>query len=317
MGDWKVCIGLALGDLQSHQFSRHTERLLSIADEAIKPQLARIGAAADLAIEEHLARLDAQAVGRSPAALAQPANIHQLLAQRRGFGGGDHQLVAELAAETEPRGDQAVYLKKVKVLQCLDWLAADKARKDAAARRALESEDRVLARAVAAAEGAAAPGEKPEALAVQAPHRRVDENAAVVFQEKRVGDLPGCECIEVARLKRLNFGLSLELVKAHEGEVEQARRAAGGEMLLARAHSERKSRKPPLATKRPPARRRSAKALATCARRTPTIKPASSKTVTSAATRKSINPWRRLPSEPEVAAMICSTWLVATAASGT
>src|SRR5439155_25825870 len=142
-------------------------------------------------------------------------------------------------------------------------------------------------------------------------------NAAVGFQEKRVGDLPGSERSEVARLKRLNCGLRLELVKTHEGKIEQARRAAGGEMLFARVHSERRSRKPPLATQRPPARRRSARALATCARRTPTIKPASSKTVTSAATRKSMNPWRRLPSEPELAAMICSTWLVATAASGT
>src|SRR5947208_2558979 len=317
MGDWKVCIGLALGDLQSHQFSRHTERLLSIADEAIKPQLARVGAAVDLAIEEHIARFDAQAVGRSPAALAQPANIQQLLAQRQGFGSGDHQLVAELTAETEPRGYQVVYLNKVKVFQCLDRLAADKAREDASAGWALEGEDRVFARAVAAAEGAAAPGEEPEALAVQAPYRRVDENAAVVFQEKRVGDLPGCECIEVACLKRLNFGLPSELVKAHEREVEQARCTAGGEMLFARVHSERRSRKPPLATQRPPARRRSARALATCARRTPTIKPASSKMVTSAATRKSMNPWRRLPSEPELAAMICSPWLVATAASGT
>src|SRR2546428_3701380 len=317
MGDWKGCVRAAPGDLQPHQFPRHAERLLSIADEAIKPQLARIGAAVDLAIEEHVARFDAQAVGRSPAPSAHSANIEQLLAQRQGFGSGDEQLVAELAAETEPRGYQVVYLKKVKVLQCLDWLAADHAREDAAARRALEGEDRVFARAVAAAEGAAAPGEEPEALAVQTPYRRVDENAAVIFQEKRVGDLPGSECIEVARLNRLNFRLPSELVKAHEGKIEQARCTAGGEMLFARAHSERKSRKPPLATQRPPARRRRARAVATCARRTPTIKPASSKTVTSAATRKSMNPWRRLLSEPELAAMICSTWLVATAPSGT
>src|SRR5439155_27051929 len=179
----------------------------------------------------------------SPTALAQSANIQQLLAQRQGFGGGDHQLVAELTAETEPRGYQVVYLKKVKVLQCLDWVAADKAREDAAARRALEGEDRVFARAVTAAEGAAAPGEEPEALAVQAPYRRVDENAAVVFQEKRVGELPGSECIEVARLKRLNFGVSSKLVKAHEGKIEQARCTAGGEMLFAAAHSERRGRK--------------------------------------------------------------------------
>src|SRR5207244_1742710 len=202
---------------------------------------------------------------------------------------GDHQLVAELTAETEPRGYQVVYLNKVKVFQCLDRLAADKARKDASAGWPLEGEDRVFARAVAAAEGAAARGEEPEALSVQAPHRRVDENAAVVFQEKRVGDLPGCECIEVARLKRLNCGLSLELVKAHEGKIEQARCAAGGEVLLARAQRERKSRKPPLATQRPPARRRSARALATCDRRTPTIKPASSKTWTRAAARMSVH----------------------------
>src|SRR5439155_9633425 len=163
---------------------------------------------------------------------------------RRGFGGGDQQLVAELAAETEPRGYQVVYLKKVKVLQCLDWLAADEAREDAAARRALQSEDGVLAGAVAATEGAAAPGEKPEALAVQAPYRRVDKNSAVVFQEKRVGDLPGSDFFQVPRLEALDCGPAGKFVKAHEREVEQARCTAGGEMLFARVQSERKSRKP-------------------------------------------------------------------------
>src|SRR5438477_2822128 len=199
MRQGKVGARRAIQDLESEQFSSQAE-LRRRAYQPLQAELARIGAAVDLAIEEHVARFDAQAVGRSPAPLAQSANNQQLLAQRGGFGGGDHQLVAELAAETEPRGDQVVYLKKVKVLQCLDWLAADKARKDAPAGWPLEGEDRVFARAVAAAEGAAAPGEKPEALAVQAPYRRVDENAAVVFQEKRVGDLRGLDFFQVPRL---------------------------------------------------------------------------------------------------------------------
>src|SRR5207247_5110534 len=114
----------------------------------------RVGGAADLTVEQTLARSVAQPVARSPAAFAHPANIQQLLAQRQGFGSGDQQLVAELTAETEPRGYQVVYLKKVKVLQCLERLAADKARKDAPAGWPLEGEDRVFARAVAAAEGA-------------------------------------------------------------------------------------------------------------------------------------------------------------------
>src|SRR5216110_314420 len=220
MRQGKVGARRAIQDLESEQFSSQAE-LRRRAYQPLEAELARVGAAVDLAIEEHVARFDAQAVGGCPSALAQSANIQQLLAQRQGFGSGDHQLVTQLAAETEPRGYQVAYLKKVKVLQCLDWLAADKARKDASAGWPLEGEDRVFARAVAAAEGAAARGEEPEALSVQAPHRRVGENAAVVFQEKRVGDLPGCECIEVARLKRLNFGLPSELVKAHEREVEQ------------------------------------------------------------------------------------------------
>src|SRR5436853_1620946 len=159
MRQGKVGARRAIQDLESEQFSSQAE-LQRRAYQPLEAELARVGAAVDLAIEEHVARFDAQAVGRSPAALAQPANIQQLLAQRRGFGGGDQQLVAELTAETEPRRYQVVYLKKVKVLQCLERLAADKARKDAPAGWPLEGEDRVFARDVAADEGGAAPGEE-------------------------------------------------------------------------------------------------------------------------------------------------------------
>src|SRR5436190_18234029 len=110
MRQGKVGARRAIQDLESEQFSSQAE-LRRRAYQPLQAELARVGAAVDLAIEEHVARFDAQAIGRSPDALAQPANIQQLLAQRRAFGGGDEQLVAELAADTVPRGDQVVSLK--------------------------------------------------------------------------------------------------------------------------------------------------------------------------------------------------------------
>ena len=114
----------------------------------------------------------------------------------------------------------------------------------------------------------AAAGEEPEALGVEAPDRRVDEDRAVVLQQQRVGDLAGHQVVEVARLQALELRLVVELVNAHEREVEQAGGTPGREMLLDGAHSVRMSSRPPVATQRTPASRRRTSALATWARRT-------------------------------------------------
>src|SRR5438045_6143728 len=111
----------------------------------------------------------------------------------------------------------------------------------------------------------------------------VVEDAAVIVQEQRVRHPAGLDACKTARLLQLELRRVLELVEAHERKVEEAGGAARREVLLARAHRERRSRKPPLAMHSVPARRRSATALATWARRTPTITPASSNAVTSAA----------------------------------
>src|SRR6267378_6596192 len=118
-----------------------------------------------------------------------------------------------------------------------------------------------VARDAAQALRVAAPaGEEPPAIGIEPPCGGVVEDAAIVVQEKRVGDLAGLEVLEVAALHAQHAG---KLVVPHEGEVEQARRAPGCEVLLASAHSERQSSRPPLMTHSAPARRRRASALAT------------------------------------------------------
>src|SRR6266850_3226774 len=322
MGAGKIRIQWALDHLQADQFARQAERSPPVADEAIEAKLPRVGAAVDLAVEQNVAGFDAQAVGRLEAAFAHAfvaPGVEDGLPQTLALRPRRQQLIAELTAVPEARYLHGIHLDETEVAQRTRELRIDQAPEDARARRSLQRGDGIFARAVArdaaqALRVAAPAGEEPPAIGIEPPCGGVVEDAAIVVQEKRVGDLAGLEVLEVAALHAQHAG---KLVVPHEGEVEQACRAPGGDVLFASAHSERQSNRPPLMTHSAPARRRRASALAMCARRTPMMRPASSKTVTRAAMRRSINPWRKLPSEPEVAAMICSTWLVATAVSGT
>src|SRR6266850_2514389 len=319
MGDGKVRARLALDDLQPDELPRRFE--FAVGRKALEAELARVGAAIDLPIEQNVAGFDAQTIGGVEAALAQTvfaAGVEEGLPQALAFGARHQQFVAELAAIAEPGDQHGAQRGETEITQRAHELRTDEARHDARACRALQRGDGVFAGAIARDAvqpfGITAPaGEEPPALASEPPCGGVVEDAAVVVEEQRVGDLAGFEMLEVATLHAANAG---KLVVPHEGEVEQPRRTASGEVLFASAHSERQSSRPPLMTHSAPARRRRTSALATCASRTPITRPASSKTVTRAATRKSMKPWPRLPIEPEVAAMICSTWLVATAASG-
>src|SRR5688572_27482076 len=205
----------------------------------------------------------------------------------------------------------------MEIAQAAHNVSADHARKDAAAVRSLEREDLVFAAAVAAAVSAALAGEEPEALGVEAPDRGIDDDGAVFLEQQRVGDLAGCHRIQIARLKVLQRCDSGEFVQAHERKIEQPSAAARGEVFFDGVHRLRARSRPPVTTQSAPARRRSATALATWASRTPAMTPRSSKTLTITAMRKSTKSFPILAIEPEVAATICSTWLVATAVSGT
>src|SRR6267378_3001144 len=269
MGDRKIRIRRALDHLQADQFARPAEGPARIADETLEAELARVGAAVDLAVEENVAGFDAQAVDRLEAAFAHAfvaPGVEDGLPQTLALRPRRQQLIAELTAVPEARYLHGIHLDETEVAQRTHELRIDQAPEDVRACRALQRGDGIFAGAVArdaaqALRVAAASGEHPETLGVSAPDRRVDENGAVVLHEQRVGDLPGLEGVEVACLKGLKFGLPSEFVKTHEGKIEQAGGAAGGEMFFARIHSERRSRKPPLAMQRPPARRRRTSAL--------------------------------------------------------
>src|SRR5262245_57304187 len=315
MGRRRLCRRGFVQDLEANQSARHLE--CSVRCQTCQPELARIGAAVDLALEEHVAGFDPQAVGGGTAALGHLLHVEQLVAQRCRLGGGYQQLVAELAAEADAADHQVPGLEDAEVPERKHGFLADQARKDAAARRTLQRENRERAGGVMAAVAGAAAGEKPEPVGVQAPHGRVDQHRAVRLEQQRVGDLPGHERGEVARLQRLQLGPAVELVQAHEREVEQARAAAGGQGLVDAAHSERASMKTPTATHRPAAMRRRTAALTACAVRAPITTPSIDSSDTQAAVAKSSEPNCRLPSVPDAATTICSTWLVPTAASGT
>ena len=116
LGGRKVGAAGLVEDLEADQVAVAASKLHS-RRKALQAQLARIGAAVDLAVEEHVAGLDAQAVGGGPAAVAQAfvaPGVEQLLAQRRGLGGGDQQFVAELAAEADAPIDQISFSRKRK-----------------------------------------------------------------------------------------------------------------------------------------------------------------------------------------------------------
>src|SRR5688572_12488764 len=163
----------------------------------------------------------------------------------------------------------------------------------------------------------ASTSEEPEALVGQAPDGCVVEDAAVRIEDQRVRDLSRCERAQVARLEARQFRFLRKFIKPHERKVEQARRAARGEVLLDAAHSERTSMKMPTATQSPAAMHRRTKTLTACAARAPSTTPSNANTDTQAAVVKSTAPNWRLPAVPDNATMICSTWLVPMAASGT
>src|SRR5207237_5167861 len=131
-----------------------------------------------------------------------------------------------------------------------------------------------------------------------APEGGVDEDGAVVVEKQRVDQLAGSDAVEGARLQSLEGGTPREFEEAHEGEVEQADRPAGREMLFDRVHSARTSMKLPTAMHKAAAKRRSTVALTAWARRTPAATPASSNTATQAARPKSMRPSWKLAAEP-------------------
>src|SRR5262249_15912365 len=138
---------------------------------------------------------------------------------------------------------------------------ADEAGKDRAARGTLQGEHCEFARAVArdAAEAGvvAAPARpEPEALAAHLPDGRIVEDTPVLVHEQAVDDLTGDQIFQSPRLERLERAFACKLIETHKREVEKPRSAAGGEVLLGRAHSARTSMKVPTATQRPATMRR-------------------------------------------------------------
>ena len=90
----------------------------------------------------------AQLQSRSPSLLP---GLEQPLAQRRGFGGGHEELVAQLAAEADAPDHQLFVLEDMEVLEGKHRFLADQAREGAAAGGPLQGEDGEGARGVVAA----------------------------------------------------------------------------------------------------------------------------------------------------------------------